>query len=126
MSAKCMTISGYAIIFYKGGQVTKPIIVVKIPGCKLLVKGFSCPYLISKILVIYNYSSCTFLQPDCFITFNGLSTIFKASTHVFTHFCHMAEACQRGFEGFARTPFQTRKCLNITSYRVRVFIFPPQ
>ena len=40
--------------------MTKPIIVVKIPGCKLLyiiqVKGFSWPYLISKILVAYNYS----------------------------------------------------------------------
>ena len=44
----------------KGGQVTKPIIVVKMPGCKLLyiiqVKGFSWPYLISKILVVYNYN----------------------------------------------------------------------
>ena len=43
----------------KGGQVTKPIIVVKIP-CKLLyiiqVKEFSWPYLISEILVAYNYS----------------------------------------------------------------------
>ena len=40
--------------------MTKPIIVVKMPGCKLLyiiqVKGFSWPYLISKILVTYNYS----------------------------------------------------------------------
>ena len=40
--------------------MTKPIIVVKMPGCKLLyiiqVKGFSWPYLISKILVAYNYS----------------------------------------------------------------------
>ena len=40
--------------------MTKPIIVVKIPGYKLLyiiqVKGFSWPYLISKILVAYNYS----------------------------------------------------------------------
>ena len=48
----------------KGGQVTKPIIVVKIP-CKLLyviqVKEFlikcstSWPYLISEILVAYNH-----------------------------------------------------------------------
>ena len=56
-----------AIIFYKGGQVTKPIIVMKMP-CKLLyiiqVKGFlksvltSLPYLISKFLVtIYNAAS---------------------------------------------------------------------
>ena len=48
------------ILFYKVGQVIKPIIVVKIPGHKLLyiiqVKGFSWPYLISKILVAYNYS----------------------------------------------------------------------
>ena len=40
--------------------MTKPIIVVKMPGYKLLyiiqVKGFSWPYLISKILVAYNYS----------------------------------------------------------------------
>ena len=40
--------------------MTKPIIVVKMPGCKLLyiiqVKGFSWPYLISEILVAYNYS----------------------------------------------------------------------
>ena len=39
--------------------MTKPIIVVKMPGCKLLyiiqVKGFSWPYLISKILVACNY-----------------------------------------------------------------------
>ena len=45
---------------YKGGQVTKPIIAVKMPGCKLLyiiqVKEFSWPYLISKNLVTYNYS----------------------------------------------------------------------
>ena len=57
--------------------MTKPIIVVKIPGCKLLyviqVKRFSWPYLISKILVAYNYSynaasdwPRTFLQPGCF------------------------------------------------------------
>ena len=48
----------------KGGQVTKPIIVVKMP-CKLLyviqVKGFlikcstSWPYLISEVLVAYNH-----------------------------------------------------------------------
>ena len=48
----------------KGGQVTKPIIVVKMP-CKLLyviqVKGFlikcstSWPYLISEILVAYSH-----------------------------------------------------------------------
>ena len=61
----------------KGGQVTKPIIVVKMSGYKLLyiiqVKGFSWPYLISKILVAYNYSynaapdwPRTFLQPGCF------------------------------------------------------------
>ena len=40
--------------------MTKPIIVVKMLGCKLSytiqVKGFSWPYLISKILVAYNYS----------------------------------------------------------------------
>ena len=28
--------SSCTIIFYKGGQVTKPIIVVKMPGCKVL------------------------------------------------------------------------------------------
>ena len=48
------------IIFYKGGQVTKPIIVVKMPGCKLLyihqVKGFSWPYW-----------PRTILQPGCFV-----------------------------------------------------------
>ena len=48
----------------KGGQVTKPIIIVKMP-CKLLyvvqVKGFlikcltSWPYLISEFLVAYNH-----------------------------------------------------------------------
>ena len=44
----------------KGGQVTKPIIVVKMP-CKLLyviqVKGCSTswPYLISEFLVAYNH-----------------------------------------------------------------------
>ena len=41
--------------------MTKPIIVMKIPGCKLLyiiqVKRFSWPYLIlSKVWVAYNYS----------------------------------------------------------------------
>ena len=57
--------------------MTKPIIVVKMPGCKLLyiiqVKGFSWPYLISEILVAYNYSYNApsdrpriFLQPGCF------------------------------------------------------------
>ena len=52
----------FCTIFYKGRQlqVTKPIIVVKMPSCKLLyiiqVKGFSWPYLISKILVACNYS----------------------------------------------------------------------
>ena len=61
----------------KGGQVTNPIIVVKMPGCKLLyiiqVKGFSWLYVVSKILVAYNYSynavfdwPRTFLQPGCF------------------------------------------------------------
>ena len=50
----------------KDGQVTKPIIVVKMP-CKLLyviqVKGFlikcssSWPYLISEVLVAYNHCS---------------------------------------------------------------------
>ena len=58
---------------YKGGQVTKPIIVVKMPGCKLLyiipVKGFSWPYLISKILVTYNYSyNATSDWPHTFFT----------------------------------------------------------
>ena len=57
--------------------MTKPIIVVKMLGCKLLyiiqVTGFSWPYLISKILVAFNYSynaasdwPRTFLQPGCF------------------------------------------------------------
>ena len=40
--------------------MTKPIIVVKVPGCKLSyiiqVKGYSWLYLISKILVAYNHS----------------------------------------------------------------------
>ena len=55
--------------------MTKPIIVVKMPGCKLLyiiqVKGSSWPYLIPKVLVPYNHSynaasdwSRTFLQPS--------------------------------------------------------------
>ena len=47
-------------LYNKGAQVTKPIIVVKMPSCKLLyiiqVTGFSWPHLISKILVAYNYS----------------------------------------------------------------------
>ena len=57
--------------------MTKPIIVVKMPSCKLLyiiqVKGFSWPYLIIKVLVAYNHSYNaasdwfhTFLQPGCF------------------------------------------------------------
>ena len=64
----------------KGGQVTMPIIVVKMP-CKLFyviqVKGFlikcstSWPYLISEILVAYITIVAsdwrrTFLQPGCF------------------------------------------------------------
>ena len=64
----------------KGGQVTNPIIVVKMP-CKLLyviqVKGFlikcstSRPYLISEFLVAYITIVAydwlhTFLQPGCF------------------------------------------------------------
>ena len=46
------------IIFYKGGQVTKPIIVVKIPDIvyHLSKRIFLALYLISKILVAYNYS----------------------------------------------------------------------
>ena len=40
--------------------MTKPSIVVKIPGCKLLyiiqVKESFWPYLISKVLVAYNHS----------------------------------------------------------------------
>ena len=59
----------------KGGQVTKPIIVVKMP-CKLLyviqVKGFlikystSWPYLISEFLVAYSvsYQLSTHLLPQ--------------------------------------------------------------
>ena len=47
-------------LYHHRGQVTKPIIVVKVPSCKLLhiiqINGFSWPYLISKILVAYNYS----------------------------------------------------------------------
>ena len=46
--------------YKKGGIVTKPIIVVKMPGCKLLyiiqVKGTSWPYLISNVLVTLNHS----------------------------------------------------------------------
>ena len=68
------------MIVQKGGQVTKPIIVVKVP-CKLLYviqgKGFlikcstSWPYLISEILVAYITVVAsdwprTFLQPGCF------------------------------------------------------------
>ena len=58
--------------------MTKPIIVVKMPGCKLLyiiqVKGVSWPYLIPKILVAYNYSynaasdwPCTFFTAGLFL-----------------------------------------------------------
>ena len=56
------------MIVQKGGQVTKPIIVVKMP-CKLLyviqVKGFikcstSWPYSISEVLVAYNH--CWFMR----------------------------------------------------------------
>ena len=62
------------MIVQKGGQVTKPIIVVKMP-CKLLyviqVKGFikcstSWPYLISEVLVAYNH--CGFLLASHFFT----------------------------------------------------------
>ena len=67
-----ITICHLATLYIKddstnGGQVTKPIIVVKVP-CKLLyviqVKGFlikfstSWPYLISEFLVAYNH--CAF------------------------------------------------------------------
>ena len=71
---------------YKGGQVTKPIIVVKMP-CKLLyivqVKRFlitSWPYLISKVLIACDHLQCCFLlashflQPGCFCL-ASLSTI---------------------------------------------------
>ena len=55
----------------KGGQVTKPIIVVKMPGYKLLYiiqeKGSSWPYLISKVLVAYNLNYST--ASDCSLTF---------------------------------------------------------
>ena len=54
----------FTTMIQKGGQVTKPIVVVKMP-CKLLyviqVKGFlikystSWPYLISEILVAYSH-----------------------------------------------------------------------
>ena len=61
--------------------MTKAIIVVKMPSCKLLyiiqVKGSSWPYLISKVLVAYNHRynaasdwPCTFLQPGCFLSGN--------------------------------------------------------
>ena len=57
--------------------MTKPIIVVKMPGCRLLyiiqVKRFSWPYLISETLIAYNYSynavsdwPSIFLQPGYF------------------------------------------------------------
>ena len=65
--------SGLTIMhLYKGGQVTKPTIIVKMPGCKLLhiiqVKGFSWPYLIPKILVAYNYSyNAAFDWPRTFL-----------------------------------------------------------
>ena len=69
------------MIVHEGGQVTKPIIVVKVP-CKLLyviqVKEFlikcstSWPYLISEFLVAYITVVAsdwprTFLQPGCFV-----------------------------------------------------------
>ena len=65
------------MIVQKGGQVTKPITVMKVP-CKLLyviqVKKFltkcstSWPYLISEFLVAYMASDWprTFLYPRCF------------------------------------------------------------
>ena len=65
------------MIVQKGGQVTKPIIVVKVP-CKLLyviqVKEFlikcstSWPYLISEFLVAYTtlIGLALFLHPRCF------------------------------------------------------------
>ena len=79
------------MIVQKGGQVTKPIIVVKMPSCKLLyiiqVKGFSWPYLISKILVAYNYSYNaasdwygTFFTARLFL-FN-ISLLFKPGAHL--------------------------------------------
>ena len=73
----------------KGGQVTKPIIVVKMP-CKLLyfiqVKGFlikcstSWPYLISEfwslITIVASDWPRTFLQPGCFCLAYSLQGIF--------------------------------------------------
>ena len=75
----------------KGGQLTKPIIVMKMPGYKLLyiiqVQGFSWPYLISKILVTYNYSYNTASDwPRTFFTarlflFSILYTYINAFKH---------------------------------------------
>ena len=61
----CKCIAKHNIV-QKSGQVTKPIIVVKMP-CKLLyviqVKCLtSLPYLISKILVAYNHAFTILLQ----------------------------------------------------------------
>ena len=59
-------------LLYKGGQVTKPIIVVKMP-CKLLyiiqVKEFlitSWPYLISRFLIAYNHYNAATDWPHTF------------------------------------------------------------
>ena len=61
-------------LYHHRGQVTKPIMVVKMPSCKLLyiiqVKGFSWPYLISKILVAVTIATMLLLiglaQPGYF------------------------------------------------------------
>ena len=69
----------------KGGQVTKSIIVVKIP-CKLLyviqVKGLlikcstSWPYLISEFLVAYSYRLWLLIGLALFYSQAGISLLF--------------------------------------------------
>ena len=88
------------MIVQKGGQVTKPIIVVKVP-CKLLyviqVKGFlikcstSWPYLISEFLVAY----ITIVASD------WPRTIFTPKVFLFSIKTHDSES--RGQEEAGRT-----------------------
>ena len=64
----------------------KPIIVVKMPGCKLLyiiqVKGSSWPYLISKVLVTYNHNyNAASDWPRTFFT----ARLFLFRIHMYMH-----------------------------------------
>ena len=90
------------MIVQKGGRVTNPIIVVKMP-CKLLyviqVKGFlikcsaSLPYLVSEVLIAYNH--CGLLLEKCLVplwTFKKGWIYYKLFDVWFNnHFCIMLQ-----------------------------------